>query len=65
MTNLDIDLKEITERMDELKNQQAALKFDLKNVEKEIEKCELQLATVLEKQTLTVWIMAFIVSVGK
>ena len=44
-----IDLKELTERMDVLKDQKARLDFELKQVDKEIEKIELQLANVLEK----------------
>lgn len=44
-----IDLKELTERMDVLKDQKARLDFELKQVDKEIEKIELELANVLEK----------------
>lgn len=44
---MDIDLEKITERMDELKDVQARLKFELKQTEKEIEKYELQLQAVL------------------
>ena len=33
-----VDLKELTSRMDELKDAKARLEFDLKRVEKEIEK---------------------------
>ena len=44
-----VDLKELTLRMDELKDAKARLDFELKQVEKEIEKIELQLANVLEK----------------
>ena len=44
-----IDLKELTLRMDELKDAKARLDFELKQVDKEIEKIELELANVLEK----------------
>ena len=43
------ELKDLTERMDALKDQKAALEFDLKNCEKEIEKIELQLQNFLEQ----------------
>ena len=43
-----VDLKELTLRMDELKDAKARLDFELKQVDKEIEKIELQLANVLE-----------------
>lgn len=45
----EINLKELTERMDFLKDQKARLDFETKQVDKEIEKIELELATVLEK----------------
>ena len=44
-----VNLEELTLRMDELKDLQARLKFDLKNTESEIKKIELQLANVLSK----------------
>lgn len=44
-----VDLKELTLRMDELKDLEARLKFDLKNTQKEIEKIELKLQALLEK----------------
>lgn len=43
------ELKDLTERMDALKDQKAALEFDLKNCEKEIEKIELQLQNILDQ----------------
>lgn len=42
-----IDLDAVTSRMDELKDHRARLKFELNAVEKEIEKCELQLIAFL------------------
>lgn len=48
-----VDLKELTLRMDELKDAKARLDFELKQVDKEIEKIELQLANVLEKTGVT------------
>ena len=44
-----VDLKELTSKMDELKDAKARLEFDLKQVEKEIEKVELELVNVLDK----------------
>ena len=44
-----VDLETLTKQMDDLKDLQARLKFDLKNTESEIEKIELQLANVLSK----------------
>lgn len=44
-----IDLGEITADMDALKQEKARLSFELKNIEKEIEKRELQLIALLEK----------------
>lgn len=43
--NIDLDL--ITKEMDSLKDQRAKLKFELNNVEKEIEKREMQLCALL------------------
>ena len=42
-----MELQELTEYMDQLKDQEARLKFELKNTEKEIEKCEKKLQDVL------------------
>ena len=44
-----IDLKELTLRMDELKDAKARLDFELKQVDKEIEKIELELKNVIDK----------------
>ena len=44
-----IDLGEITADMDALKQEKARLSFELKNIEKEIEKRELRLIALLEK----------------
>lgn len=44
-----IDLDLITSEMDTLKDEKARLSFELKNVEKEIEKRELQLVTALQQ----------------
>lgn len=45
---MNIDIKQITADMDILKQDKARLQFELKNIEKEIEKRELQLVTVLQ-----------------
>lgn len=45
----EINLKELTFQMDELKKQKAALEFDLKNVNAEIKKIELVLQNLLKK----------------
>lgn len=45
----DVNLEELTLKMDELKDLEARLKFDLKNTQEEIEKIELQLQNVIEK----------------
>ena len=45
----EINLTELTAQMDELKKQKAALEFDLKNVNAEIEKIELVLQNLLKK----------------
>ncbi len=47
MAKVEIDLEKITSEMDELKKNQAYYKFELKNIEKEIEKRELQLVALL------------------
>lgn len=44
-----IDLDVITSEMDTLKDERARLKFELNNVEKEIEKRELQLIALLSQ----------------
>lgn len=44
---IEIDLDKITSEMDALKDDKARLSFELKNVEKEIEKRELQLIALL------------------
>ena len=50
MTNIvEIDLDEITQRMDELKKNEAEYKFLLKQVQEEIEKLNLKLIAVLDK----------------
>lgn len=45
----DVNLEELTLKMDELKDLEARLKFDLKNTQEQIEKIELQLQNVIEK----------------
>lgn len=52
MTTAEINLDEITLRMDELKDARARLKFELNNVEKEIEKNELKLIALLEQKNI-------------
>lgn len=49
ITKIEINLNEITSKLDELKDAQARCKFELKNVEKEIEKEELKLIALLDK----------------
>lgn len=49
MAKITIDLDTITAEMDTLKDEKARLSFELKNIEKEIEKRELQLVTVLQQ----------------
>lgn len=46
---IEIDLEAITQRMDELKDAKARYTFELKQVEKEIEKEELKLIALLEQ----------------
>lgn len=43
------DLNQITEQMDELKDTKARLQFELKQVEKQIERCELTLIEVVNQ----------------
>lgn len=52
MTTAEINLDEITLRMDELKDTRARLKFELNNIEKEIEKNELKLIALLEQKNI-------------
>ena len=47
MSKIEIDLDVITDTMDNLKKEKARLEFDLKEVNKEIEKYELQLIALL------------------
>lgn len=47
MAKIEIDLDLITKDLDTLKSDKARLKFELSNIEKEIEKRELQLVTLL------------------
>lgn len=49
MPKVTIDLDLITSEMDVLKDEKAKLKFELNNIDKEIEKRELQLIAVLEQ----------------
>lgn len=49
MAKITIDLDAITADMDLLKDEKARLTFELKNIEKEIEKRELQLVTALQQ----------------
>ncbi len=49
MAKITIDLDAITADMDLLKDEKAKLSFELKNVEKEIKKRELQLVTALQQ----------------
>lgn len=46
---IEIDLDSITQRMDELKDAKARYSFELKQVEKEIEKEELKLIALLDQ----------------
>ena len=48
MAKITIDLDVITQELDELYDQQARLKFELKNLEKEIDKREFKLKAVLD-----------------
>lgn len=49
---VELNLEEITENMYQLKDTEARLKFELKNIEKEIEKNEIKLVALLEKQNV-------------
>ena len=44
-----VNLEELTQKMDDLKDLEARLKFDLKNTQEQIEKLELQLQNIIEK----------------
>lgn len=46
---MNIDLEKITAELDLYKQEKARLSFELKNIEKEVEKRELQLITTLSK----------------
>lgn len=47
---MELDLNLITSHMDELKDTEARLKFELNNVQKEIEKEELKLTALIEQE---------------
>ena len=47
---MEINLAETTQHLDELKDTRARLKFELAAVDKEIEKEELKLSTLIEQQ---------------
>lgn len=49
MTKITIDLEQITADLDLFKQEKARLFFELRNIEKEIEKREMQLAVVLQQ----------------
>ena len=49
MAKIVIDLDLITKELDTLKSDKAKLKFELSNIEKEIEKRELQLVALLSQ----------------
>jgi hypothetical protein len=49
MNKITIDLEKITADLDLYKQEKARLSFELKNVEKEIEKMEMQLAVALQQ----------------
>lgn len=49
MNKITIDLEKLTADLDLCKQEKARLSFELKNVEKEIEKMEMQLAVVLQQ----------------
>lgn len=49
MPSVTIDLDAITSQMDALKDEKARLQFELKNIDKEIEKLELQLIALLNQ----------------
>lgn len=46
---MNIDLDQLTQDMDYLKDQEARLKFELKNVQEQISKIEIQLQVLLEQ----------------
>lgn len=49
MNKITIDLEKITADLDLYKQEKARLSFELKNIEKEIEKMEMQLAVALQQ----------------
>lgn len=49
---MELDLEKITAKMDELKDIQAKLEFELKQTKKQIEKYELQLQAVLTSNSV-------------
>ena len=49
MKKIELDLDAITQHLDELKDARARYKFELNNIEKEIEKEELKLIALLDK----------------
>ena len=49
MPTIELDLDAITQHLDELKDARARYKFELANIEKEIEKEELKLIALLDK----------------
>lgn len=49
MPKIELDLDAITQHLDELKDARARYKFELNNIEKEIEKEELKLIALLDK----------------
>lgn len=49
MPKIEIDLDAITKHLDELKDAKARLKFEIDNVDKEIEKEELKLIALIDK----------------
>lgn len=60
MAKVELDLDLITKEMDTLKDDRARLKFELNNVEKEIENENYSLSLYYLKQGLNQWTMAFI-----
>ena len=46
---MNIDLERLTSEMDDLKDQEARLKFELKNVQQQISKIEIQLQVLLDQ----------------
>ena len=46
---MNIDLDQLTSEMDDLKDQEARLKFELKNVQEQISKVEIKLQAILDR----------------